>query len=109
MKITLSTHQIASELYEDKNAGWSYAGARALAEWLEGLEDETGEEMELDVVAIRCDFSEYGTAVEAAEEYGWKPSDEDLGEDEMEEEALEWLAQKTAVIEFNGGIIIQQW
>ena len=61
MKETLNTHQVANALFKDENAAWTYAGALALAEYLEQFEDDTGEEMELDVVAIRCDFSEYAS------------------------------------------------
>lgn len=38
---------------------FSYEGLAALFEWLENLEDDTGEQIELDVVAIACDFAEY--------------------------------------------------
>ncbi len=104
MKQTLTTDQAANLLVADDNAGWSYAGARALVEYLENLEDDTGEEMEFDAVALRCDFSEYETALQAAEECGWEP-DEDADEDT----ALEWLNNRTTVVTFNGGIIIQQF
>ena len=108
MKQTLTTNQAANLLVADDNAGWSYAGARALVEYLENLEDDTGEEIEFDRVALRCDFSEYESAREAAEECGWEP-DEDADEDAIEEAALEWLNDRTTVIEFSGGVIIQQF
>jgi hypothetical protein len=59
MKKTMTTYDIAHELIGDENANWSRAGAFALAEYLEELEESTGEEMEFDHVAIRCDWSEY--------------------------------------------------
>ena len=40
MKTTLTTSQAADILLNDKNAGWSYRGARALAEYLEEMEEE---------------------------------------------------------------------
>ena len=52
MKMTLTTYDIANALRGDENARWSRAGSFALAEYLEQLEEETGEEIELDVVAI---------------------------------------------------------
>ncbi len=114
MKQTMTTSQIADELRRDESAGWSYAGARALAEFLESVEEDTGEEMVFDRVAIRCDFSEYSSALEAAEEYGFEPGGED---GETEEEAAEaneaaalaWLYDQTSVIEFDGGVIIRQF
>ena len=48
MKKILNTYDIANELLADENADWSRAGAFALAEYLEDLEEDTGEEMELD-------------------------------------------------------------
>lgn len=107
MKETLSTSQVADRLRADENAGWTYHGAKALAEYLEQIEEDTGEEMELDVVAIRCDFAEYASAQEAASEYDWEPDDDD--EDEREEKALDYLRDKTQVIEFDKGVIIQQF
>jgi hypothetical protein len=108
MKKTLSTSEAADLLAADDNAGWSYAGARALMEHIEWVEEDTGEEIEFDRVALRCEFSEYESAREAAEEYGWEP-DEDADKDAIEEAALEWLNDRTTVIEFSGGVIIQQF
>ena len=107
MKQTLTTEQAPTCLVADKDGGWSYAGARALVEYLENLEDDTGEEIEFDRVALRCDFSEYPNAREAAEEYGWEPEDADS--EDAEEAALEWLNDRTTVISFNGGVIVQQF
>ena len=120
MKMTLTKSQVANELCGDSNANWSYAGAYALAEYLEEYEESTGEELELDVCAIRCDFSEYESALECALEYGWSPEasildDEDniRPDDEVEEEnnelALKWLENRTQVISFDGGIIVSSF
>jgi hypothetical protein len=73
-----------------------------LAEYLQSVEYDTGETMELDVVAIRCDFSEYSSAVEAHNDI---TSGHDLTEDE-EETALERMREIGEVIVFNGGVII---
>jgi hypothetical protein len=108
MKETLTTSQIADRLLQDDNAAWSYAGARAIAEHLEQLEEDTGADMDFDRVAIRCEFSEYATAREAADNYDWQP-DEDADEDEAEKSALQFLQDRTTVIEFTGGIIIQDF
>ena len=108
MKKTLSTSEAADLLMADINAGWSYAGARALVEYLENLEEDTGEAIEFDRVALRCEFAEYESAREAAEDCGWEP-DEDADSEDAEEAALEWLNNRTTVITFNGGVIIQQF
>ena len=108
MKDTLSTNQVADRLFDDKNAGWTYDGARALAEYLDQIEEDTGEEMELDVVAIRCDFSEYASALECVADYN-ADIDENADEEEKEKQALQWLEEQTQVITFDNGIIIQQF
>ena len=108
MKQTLTTSQVADMLMQDDNAAWSYAGARALAEHLEEIDRESEQEMEFDRVAVRCEFSEYATAREAADNYDWQP-DEDADEDEAEKSALQFLQDRTTVIEFTGGIIIQDF
>lgn len=108
MKTTLSTTEAANILLSDEYAKWSRAGAFALVEYLEEIEDSTGEEMEFDRVAIRCDFSEYDSAVEAWQDYD--PACQSSGdEDEDEAEALRLLQDRTSVIEFDGGIIIQKF
>jgi len=86
----------------DRADNFSYHGKKALFDYLESYEDDTGEKIELDVVAICCDFSEYSSTLEAMADYSLV----DL-EDNTEEEALEYLHDNTTVIEFEGGIIIQ--
>ena len=108
MKETLSQYEIANRLIQDEYAGWSYAGAEALAAYLEEYEESTGSELEFDRVAIRCDFSEHGSALEAAEQCDFEP-DEDEDEDEQEESALAYLRDQTSVIPFKGGVIIQDF
>lgn len=117
MKTTLTTSQIADALKQDSNAAWSYAGARALAEYLEQLEEDTGEEMELDVVAIRCDFSEYASlkdwALEyfggderAAKEFNCKP--EEL--EDYQDKIRDYIQDRgPLLIEFSGGIIVSSF
>lgn len=106
MKKSMSTSEVAHCLLEDDSAGWSYAGAHALAEYLECLEEDIGDEIEFDRVAIRCDYNEYSTAKEAAEACGYE-LDEDDDEEDQERAALKWLNNHTTVIEFDGGVIIQ--
>jgi len=103
---TLTTSEAADRLMADENASWSYHGARAMVEYLEEIEESTGELIELDIVAIRCDYSEYTSAVEAAGDCGWKP-DTDQEDEDLEELALDWLKDRTTVIEFWGGVIVQ--
>ena len=115
MKLTLSTTEAAHRLIDDKNANWSRSGAYALCEYLEELEEFTGEEMELDVCALRCDFSEYGSLEAwAKEQWGddlaceyWR---EESGEnEEQEEKTREYIQDRGTLIEFDGGVIVSSF
>jgi hypothetical protein len=120
MKKTMTTSDIAHELIDDGNANWSRAGAFALAEYLEELEESTGEEMEFDHVAIRCDFSEYADLETWLSEYYSRPipaayesAGIDLDGEEDEEEKEEWIRSHIqdhgTLIEFDGGIIVSSF
>ena len=101
MKHTLTTLEAATLLYNDEFAGWSRDGAMALVEHLEQFEEDTGESIEFDPIAFRCDYSEYKSALEAAEQYtDWCYN---------QAEAMEYLEERTTVIPFKGGIIIQNF
>jgi hypothetical protein len=103
----LTATDVAEALRKDQYGAWTYGGSIALAEYLEELEDDMGKEMELDVVALRCDYTEYENAVDAVENYDYPPDGDT--EEEMEADALHWLENHTTVIEFNGGIIVQSF
>ena len=64
---------------------FSYAGLNALFDWLEDYEDGTGQELELDVIALCCDFTEYANLAEFHQDY----NAEDYPDIESIEEATE--------------------
>jgi len=49
---------------------FSYEGLKALFEYLEEYEEDTGEEVELDVIALCCEYMEYDSLKEYNEDYG---------------------------------------
>ena len=49
---------------------FSRAGLSALYEYLEQLEEDIGNPIELDVIAICCEYSEYESLEEFQEDYG---------------------------------------
>ena len=117
MKETLNKSEIADRLLRDENAAWSYAGAQALAEHLQEWEDGTGEEMEFDRVAIRCDFSEYEGLRQWAEDYfgsisAWEAAlsiEEDTLPDDVDDKIREYINDRGTLIEFDGGIIVSSF
>ena len=77
---------------------FSYEGLKALFEWFEEYENDTGEEMELDVVAICCDFTEYESLKEYNEDY------------DKEYEEIDEIADDTTLIKIDDErFIIQQY
>ena len=64
----------------DRNEHFTYEGKRALFDYLENLEDDMGEEIELDIIALCCDFTEYENLEELQENYTDIESIEELEE-----------------------------
>ena len=62
---------------------FSYEGLHALFEYFEQLEDDIGEEIELDVVAICCEYTEYDNLNDFNAEYNYQYT-----RDELEDETI---------------------
>ena len=107
MKKTISFYEFQNEFQDCRPDNFSYDGLKALFDYLEDLADDCDIEMELDVIAICCGFSEYDSAMEAAKNYNFEPDEDD--EDDQETAALEFLEYHTSVITFDGGVIIQDY
>ena len=73
---------------------FTYSGLRALFDYLEQLEVDMGAAIELDVIAICCDFSQYDSTFDALEEYRLQDREE--------------LEDRTLVIECEDGTLIIQ-
>ena len=90
--------------FDDVNRATNFtvAGRKALFEMFE----ELAPDMELDPIAVCCEYTEYASLEE------WKQDYEYVAEDEDEEDdyALDYLRDQTIVLELaNGGIIIQAY
>ena len=75
---------------------FSYEGLIALYDYLEDYEDSTGEQIELDVIALCCDYTEYEDLEAFQEDYG-----EDY-------QSIDEIGQATTVIMFAGTSFIIQ-
>jgi len=108
MKKTLTTYQVANELLADEYASWTRSGALALAEYFEECEEDCGIELELDVVATRCDFAEHESLEEWARGFFWADQLAELLEDsdDKEETLRDYILDHGTLIEFDGGIIV---
>ena len=102
MKTTVTSHQFVEAFRAcGRESQFSRAALFALFEYLEEYENSTGEEIELDPIGICCEWAEYSSAREAASEYGFEAEDDD--------EAEKWLGRKTTVVQFDGGLVVQQF
>ena len=100
MKQTITESQFinAFKSWDTYKNQFSYDGLKALFEWFEEYENDTGEEMELDVVAICCEFTEYESLKEYNEDY------------DKEYEEIEAISDDTTLIKIDDGrFIIQQY
>ena len=89
-------YEFMHSLTSDEYASFTYNGASALYDYLTDLEEDIGQEIEFDRVAIRCDYSEYKTLDEILNQY-----------DNIN--TLDDLRDNTTVIEFDKGFIIQNF
>jgi len=87
-----------------RESQFSVPARRALFDYLEDYEDSCGVELELDPIGICCEWAEYPSALKAARDYGSSGKENDT-----EESALEWLQNRTQVVEFEGGIVVQMF
>ena len=123
MKYTLSTYEAAERLFNDENANWSRAGAFALCEHLEDLENELGEEFDFCQVSLRCDFSQYSSLEEWASDqfanhvqavFELKLNIDGDGKieespEEIDTSIREYIRDRGTLLEFSDGVIVSSF
>lgn len=80
----------------DRYEQFGYAALSSLFDYLEQLEEDTGEEMELDVIALCCDYS-VSDVDTIAQDY--RIDVDGLDDDEKRDAVLEYLNENTTVID----------
>ena len=90
---------------------FGYDGLRVIFDYLESYEEDTGEEIELDVIAICCDYN-MDDAASIARNYSIDLSHLDVEDDDYaeqcEEAVLEYLNDNTMVLgQCKDGIVYQ--
>lgn len=103
---TLNQSQFIDEMTFSKDSSYnncfSYEGIIALFNYLEQLEEETGEPIECDPIAFCCEYTEEKSISHIAEQY-------EECNNMTEGEARTWLEDRTTLIEFEGGVIYQNF
>lgn len=112
MKQTIGFCQFCDAFRDmDRKENFSYDGLRVLFDYLEELEADTGEEMELDVVAICCDYNEL-SYTDVINEYNIDITDCDgetiTDEEELIELVRDYLNDETIVVGENAGVFVFQ-
>jgi hypothetical protein len=105
MKQTINQYQFADQFSKIRPDNFSRAALFALFDYYTEVEEDSGEELEFDPIAICCDWSEYPSALVAAEDFGFEPNEDD-DDDDKERAALEWLRENTQVIGAGGSVIV---
>ena len=101
MKQNVSEYDFIDGFMKIRPDNFSRNGLQCLYDYIIELEDDIGEEIEFDVIAICCDFTEYKDFNEIQEAYDVKGlTDYDV---------KEWLDNNTIWIECNNSIIIRQF
>lgn len=96
MKTTVTESSFIRAFKQLRPDNFSSAGLSALFDYLEDYEEATGEELELDVIALCCDFAEYKNLAEFQADYS-----EDY-------ESIEDIENETTVIRIDKDAFIIQ-
>ena len=108
MKTTVSLEDFRYAFKLARREDFSYYGLKELFNYLEEYEDSTGEEVELDVIALCCDFSE-DTWQEIAQNYDIDLTEAELG-GEKYEIVKEYLEDQGALVgEVEGGFVYRNF
>ena len=131
MKNTLSTLEAVNELGKyDCFDSFTYEGTRTLVEFIESIEEDCGTEIEFDAVGFACDYAEYESFIDYAddiftswkEEFGIDYENPLTGETETQstfdcignihETVLnnieDYIRDNVTLLEFDGGIIVSK-
>lgn len=101
MKTTVSLYDFRREFEQCRPNNFSYEGLNALFDYLEDYEEQTGEEIELDVIALCCDYAE-DTVADIARTYSIDLNDADPEADDYEDQCrqivFDYLSDRTSVV-----------
>jgi len=101
MKQTLTKSDFTTAFHKSgRGDNFSYEGLIALYDYLEDYEESTGQQIELDVIALCCEYAEYDSLQEFQRDYG-----------EKDFKSIEDIEERTTVILKHSeyGFIIQQF
>jgi hypothetical protein len=105
MKQTIGLSQFQDAFMSIRPDNFSYEGLEQLFNYFESYEQDTNDEIELDVIAICCEYSELSIE-EIIRSYGIDT--DEVEDDELDQFVFDYLASKTSVIgQTDTGIVFQ--
>lgn len=108
MKTTVYFSEFRDYFHEIRPDNFSYDGLRILFDYFEEFEESTGEEVEFDVIAICCDFSE-DSYENIADQYGIE-LDINENDDEIKQQVIDYLQDQGAYVgESINGIVYRNF
>ena len=108
MKTTVYFSEFRDLFQQIRPDNFSYQGQKILFDYFEEYEESTGEEVDLDVIAICCDFSE-DSFENIADQYGIE-LDVEMDEDYQKQQVIEHLEGEGAYVgDSINGIVYRQF
>jgi len=106
MKIIVTQYSFVESFRQcGRDSHFTSHALRALFEHLERVEEDTDTELELDPIALCCEWAEYSTALHAAKAFGYLD-----GVDSKDETPIEWLSYRTDCVRvWENGVLIRQF
>jgi hypothetical protein len=97
MKTTVTKYDFERAFVDaDRKENFSYEGLAVLFDYFEDYEEQTGEEIELDVIAICCEYNE-DTPEAIANNY-WDRDSVPDDEEELRDQVREYLEANTTLV-----------
>jgi hypothetical protein len=96
MKTTVYFSEFCDYFRDIRPDNFSYQGLRILFDYFEQYESDTGEDVDFDVIAICCDFSE-DSFENIADQYGIE-LDPEMDEDYQKQQVIEHLEGEGAYL-----------
>jgi predicted ArsR family transcriptional regulator len=96
MKTTVSRYDFERAFVDaDRKENFTYEGIGLLFDYLEDYEEQTGEELELDVIALCCDYAEEDTHIIARD---YSIDIEGMDDEEILEAVRDYLNDNTTLV-----------
>jgi hypothetical protein len=96
MKTTVYLNEFRDYFNKIRPNNFSYEGLGVLYDYLLEYEDSTGEELDLDVIALCCDYCE-STYKQIAQDYTMG-EDEDLNPEDIPQAVIDYLNDNTTIV-----------